>query len=174
LSGFLPQKTSHTIARISFKNPKLGKTFLSAMSKQENIHNQETRLEEYFTRKLHSKRDHVRKAQWYVWIAQLQIASSQKKNSFGNLHLERFPMQFPKFDIHKIRNNIPRKGIGAHSCVCEQFINSQDWSAYSAAGKYVDRSWEYINPLAHERENWAAKFLIWEYIMGFLLQCRKI
>jgi hypothetical protein len=27
----------------------------------------------------------------------------------------------------------------------------QDWSAYSAAGKYVDRSWEYINrSQAHE------------------------
>ncbi len=32
-----------------------------------------------------------------------------------------------------------------HSCVCEGFIYSQDQSAYSAAGKYVDRSWEYIN-----------------------------
>jgi hypothetical protein len=25
----------------------------------------------------------------------------------------------------------------SHSCVCEQFIYSHDWSAYSAAGKYV-------------------------------------
>ncbi len=32
-----------------------------------------------------------------------------------------------------------------HSYVCERFIFFQDWSAYSAAGKYVDRSWEYIN-----------------------------
>jgi hypothetical protein len=29
--------------------------------------------------------------------------------------------------------------------VCETFIYSQDRSAYSAAGKYEDRSWEYIN-----------------------------
>jgi hypothetical protein len=60
-----PQKTSHIIARISFKNPKLGKTFLSAMSKQENIYDQETGLDEYMmyiTRKLNCKIDHVRKA----------------------------------------------------------------------------------------------------------------
>ena len=30
-----------------------------------------------------------------------------------------------------------------HSCVCERFIYFLDRSAYSAAGKYVDRSWEY-------------------------------
>jgi hypothetical protein len=29
--------------------------------------------------------------------------------------------------------------------ICERFIYFQDPSAYSAAGKYVDRSWEYIN-----------------------------
>jgi hypothetical protein len=32
-----------------------------------------------------------------------------------------------------------------HSYICERFIYFQDRSAYSAAGKYVDRSWEYIN-----------------------------
>ncbi len=30
-------------------------------------------------------------------------------------------------------------------CVCEKFIYFQDRSAPSAAGKYVDRFWEYIN-----------------------------
>ncbi len=51
----------------------------------------------------------------------------------------------------KLETNIPRKGITRpqsqfpHSCVCERFIYSHDGSAYSAAGKYVDRSWEYIN-----------------------------
>ncbi len=50
--------------------------------------------------------------------------------------------------------NIPRKGIAwpqyrfQQSCVSEQFIiYSQDRSAYSAAGKYVDRVWEYIKSL---------------------------
>ncbi len=31
------------------------------------------------------------------------------------------------------------------SCVCERFMYSHDRSAYSAAGKYVNRSWEYSN-----------------------------
>jgi hypothetical protein len=51
------------------------------------------------------------------------------------------------------------------SCVCERFIYNR--SAYSAAGKYVDRSWEYINcSQTHESGNWAAKFLFWDYING--------
>ncbi len=42
-----------------------------------------------------------------------------------------------------------------HSCVCERFIYSYVGSANSAAGKYVDRSWEYINrSQTHERGNW--------------------
>ena len=38
---------------------------------------------------------------------------------------------------------------------CDRFTYSQDRSAYSAVGKYVDRSWEYINRLqTHECGNW--------------------
>jgi hypothetical protein len=33
-----------------------------------------------------------------------------------------------------------------HSYICERFKYFQDRSGYSAAEKYVDRSWEYINP----------------------------
>jgi hypothetical protein len=36
------------------------------------------------------------------------------------------------------------RGLGSqfpHSCDCERFIYSHDLSTYSAAGKYVDRSW---------------------------------
>jgi hypothetical protein len=37
----------------------------------------------------------------------------------------------------------------------EIYIYFQDRSAYSAAGKYVDRSWEFINPSqTHECGNW--------------------
>ncbi len=59
--------------------------------------------------------------------------------------------------------NIPRKEIARpqcqfpHSCVCERFILTHDRSAYSAAGKYVDRSWEYTNrpqSQTHECGNW--------------------
>ncbi len=42
-----------------------------------------------------------------------------------------------------------------HSYICERFINFQDRSAYSAAGKCVDQSWEYINrSQTHECGNW--------------------
>ncbi len=57
--------------------------------------------------------------------------------------------------------NIHRKGIAwpqsqfSHSCVREWFIYSHDGSAYSAAGKYVDQSWEYINrSQINECGNW--------------------
>ncbi len=40
-------------------------------------------------------------------------------------------------------------------CICEKFIYFLDRSAYSAAGKYVDQSWEYINrSQTHECGNW--------------------
>jgi hypothetical protein len=39
--------------------------------------------------------------------------------------------------------------------ICERPIYFQDRSAYSAAGKYVDRSWEHINRLqTYECGNW--------------------
>ncbi len=42
-----------------------------------------------------------------------------------------------------------------HSYICERFIYFQDRSAYSVAGKYVDRSREYINcSQTHECGNW--------------------
>jgi len=54
--------------------------------------------------------------------------------------------------IPKIRDKYARKGIAGpqsqfpHSCVCERFIYSHGHRpAYSAEGKYVDRSWVYIN-----------------------------
>ncbi len=66
-----------------------------------------------------------------------------------------------KTQYRKFETNIPRKGIArpqsqfTHSCVCERFIYSRDRSAFSAAGKYVDRSLEYMNrPQTHECGNW--------------------
>jgi len=50
-----------------------------------------------------------------------------------------------KTQCRKFETNIPRKGIAQgqsqfpHSCVCARLICSQYRSAYSAAGKYVDR-----------------------------------
>jgi hypothetical protein len=41
------------------------------------------------------------------------------------------------------------------SYICERVIYFQDWSAYSAAEKYLDQSWEYINrSQTHECGNW--------------------
>jgi hypothetical protein len=60
----------------------------------------------------------------------------------------------------KFETNIAAKGIARpqsqfpHSWVCERFIYSQDGCAYSAAGKYADRSWEYISrSQTHECDN---------------------
>ncbi len=59
-------------------------------------------------------------------------------------------MKRVSFEVN-VETNIPRRGIARyqsqfpHYCVCEQCIYSHNRSAYSAAGKYEDRSWEYIN-----------------------------
>ncbi len=66
-----------------------------------------------------------------------------------------------KTQYWKFETNIPRKGIARpqsqfpHSCVCERFLYSHNRSACSAEGKYVDRSWEYVNcSKTHECGNW--------------------
>jgi hypothetical protein len=66
-----------------------------------------------------------------------------------------------KKQYRKVETNIPRKGTVRpqsrflHSCVFERFMYSQDWSASSAAGKFVDPSWEYLNrSQTHECGNW--------------------
>ncbi len=61
-----------------------------------------------------------------------------------------------RHNTENLKQKFPEKELRGHSsnfqsCVCEWFIYSQDWSAYSAAGKYVDRSWEYI--IAHRNMN---------------------
>ncbi len=67
----------------------------------------------------------------------------------GSPHLPSF--YTAKTQCRNFETNIPRKGIARPlfqfplSCVCERFIYSHNRSAYSAAGKYVDQSWEYIN-----------------------------
>ncbi len=69
-------------------------------------------------------------------------------------------MHIAKRQYWIFETNIPRKGIAwpqsqfPHSCVCERFLYFYGWSAYSAAGKYVDRSSEYMykRSLTHECE----------------------
>ena len=57
-----------------------------------------------------------------------------------------------KTQQRKLETNIPRKGIARHpSPYFHIHVSVRDlyiltnWSAYSATGKYVDRSWKYIN-----------------------------
>jgi hypothetical protein len=57
-------------------------------------------------------------------------------------------MKRVSFEVN-METNIPMKGIARprsqfpHYCVCEQCIYSHNRSAYSGAGKYENRSWEY-------------------------------
>ncbi len=64
------------------------------------------------------------------------------------------------------------------SHICERFIFSRERSAYSAAGKYVDRSWEYINcSQTHECGKIgieAAQFPEKEYITGIFLVVQEL
>ena len=61
------------------------------------------------------------------------------------------------FETNIPRNVTARPHIQIlHSCFGEQFIYSHDRSAYSAAGKYLDRSWKDINcSQTHECGNWS-------------------
>ncbi len=91
-----------------------------------------------------------------------KVTSLRKPLSSSNTCIERMPLgHTAKNQCRKFESNIPRKGIARqqsqfpHSCVCERFLYSHIRSAYSSAGKYVDRSWEYINRShTHESGNW--------------------
>jgi len=84
-----------------------------------------------------------------------------------------------KTQYRKFKTNIPRKRIARpqsqfpHSCVCERFIYFHYRSAYSATGKYVDRSWEYTikRSQTHECGNWdwGRAFPFWEYTNGIFV-----
>ncbi len=86
--------------------------------------------------------------------------SLSSMSSLGSSDVQPF-VHHAKNQCRKLQTNIPRKGIAGpqsqfpHSYVCERFIYSHHRSAYSAAGKYADRSWEYINQSqTHECGNW--------------------
>ncbi len=90
----------------------------------------------------------------------LQLAFHKLLNTHG-IYAEVFlkPFQFAllllcKTQYWKYQTNNPSSQF-PRSCVCERFMYCHDGSAYSAAGKYVDRSWEYIyRKQTHECGNW--------------------
>ncbi len=60
-----------------------------------------------------------------------------------------------KLLFSKQNYNVLSPIVPIHSYIFERFIYFQDRAAYSAAGKYVDRSREYINPSqTHKCGNW--------------------
>jgi hypothetical protein len=89
---------------------------------------------------------------------------------FMHFHTYTSNTQYQKFEI-----NNPRKGIARpqsqspHSCACERVIHSHDRSAYPAAEKYVDESWEYVS-IAQRHMNveigtrGRRQFIFWEHI----------
>ncbi len=64
-----------------------------------------------------------------------------------------FGTRTAKTQYRKFETNIPGKGTARLPVPISTI--SDDWSAYSAAGKYEDRSWKYINrSKTHDCENW--------------------
>jgi hypothetical protein len=79
-----------------------------------------------------------------------------------------------KMQYRKFETNIPRKGIARpksqfHILVSVRDIYSYDRYAYSAAGKYVDRTWEYV-----EIGTEAAQFPEKEYINGIFVAVHSV
>jgi hypothetical protein len=79
----------------------------------------------------------------------MQGVAAKVLSSFYFISLSHKPTSPCKDTLPKNRNKYSQKrpqSLFPHSCVCERFI-CPPWSVclYSAAGKYVDRSWEYLN-----------------------------
>jgi hypothetical protein len=94
----------------------------------------------------------------------------------------RISQRTAKTQYRKYETNIPRKGIvsvpiSTFMYLWAIYVYSHNRSAYSAAGKYADRSWEYINrSQTHECGNWdwtPAQFLFREHING-IFRCSAL
>ncbi len=75
----------------------------------------------------------------FSWIKTLSNRKRFVRLTLQRLNTENSKEIFPKKEIARP--------------VCERFIYSLDRSAYSAARKYVDRTWEYIQYIVHRHMN---------------------
>ncbi len=79
----------------------------------------------------------------------INYSTAAVKDRFCKTRGLNLPVFTAKTHYREFETNIPKEEIARprsqfqHSCVCERFIYSHDRFAYPAAGKYVDRSWEY-------------------------------
>jgi hypothetical protein len=74
----------------------------------------------------------------------LKVGSGSGKNHFGSTTLLRRHNTENSKQIFPEMNRASESQF-PHSCACaERFTYSEHRSAYSATGKYVDRSWEYM------------------------------
>jgi hypothetical protein len=91
-------------------------------------------------------------------VGPLEISNRPCENGIEPSTLQRHNTENSKhiFPEKELREASPSFHIDVSVCDCRFiYIYSQDQSAYSAAGKYVDRFLEYINrSQAHECGNW--------------------
>ncbi len=79
--------------------------------------------------------------------------------SGSHLCISRMKLLFPK-ENYNVMSPFPTLIL----YICERFIQFQDRSAFSAAGKYVDRSWEYVNrSQTHEYEKYVKEYENWDW-----------
>ncbi len=109
-----------------------------------------------------------------TWFFKFQVSQEGRPWRRGRGSTPHLQVLFytAKTQYRKFETNIHRKRIAwpqsqfPHSCVCKRFIYSHDRSAYSAAGKYVDQSWERIT---HSQTH-----IMWKFDWGRAIPCLGI
>jgi hypothetical protein len=91
-------------------------------------------------------------------IAETKLRDTEENRSFfmpilGRYHALQIKTHFCRYSFP---GNCAASAPISTSCVCEQFIYSQDRSTYLAATKWADRSWKFINlsQNIYECRNW--------------------
>jgi hypothetical protein len=98
---------------------------------------------------LHRVVVHLSKISYCTFWFGNAVASTLCVSTLQRHNTENSKQIFPERNCASPQSQFP------HSCVCERFIYFHNRSAYSAARKYVDRSWEYVDrSQTHECGNW--------------------